>query len=143
MDNYKPALVVGSTFEKMRDKFEGKRFGPWDAKTFEVEDSAFGFVKMQNGATIFIEAAWALHVARSREGQVTLCGTEAGAELVGDGAAAANALRFLGIVLRQVNRLDAIINDTEPYFKPEQAFVVTQILDAAYKSAAEGRAIQL
>jgi predicted dehydrogenase len=39
--------------------------------------------------------------------------------------------------------LDAIINDTEPYFKPEQAFVVTQILDAAYKSAAEGRAIQL
>jgi len=39
--------------------------------------------------------------------------------------------------------LDAILNDTEPYIKPEQAFVVTQILDAVYKSAAEGRAISL
>jgi predicted dehydrogenase len=39
--------------------------------------------------------------------------------------------------------LDAIINDTEPYIKPAEAFVVTQILDAIYKSAAEGRAIQL
>ena len=178
MDNYEPSLVVGTTFEKMRDKFEGNWFGPWDPKTFEVEDSAFGFVKMKNGATIFIESSWALNVARSREGQVTLCGTEAGAELVGDGAAAPNSSIHSGdVVFNQMKYdqqlelvsspvssmikahmgdhgpkvgdaeqdawLDAIVNDTEPYVKPQQAFVVTQILDAIYKSAAEGRAIQL
>ena len=178
MDNYRPALVMGTTFEKMRDKFDGNWFGRWDPKTFEVEDSAFGFVKMQNGATIFIEAAWALNVTRSREGQITLCGTEAGAELVGDGAAAPNSSIHSGeVIFNQIKYnqqlelaptpvspmvkahmgdhgpkvgdaeldawLDALINDTEPYVKPEQAFVVTQILDAIYKSAAEGRAIQL
>jgi len=178
MDNYEPALVVGTTFEKMRDKFDGNWFGPWDPKTFEVEDSAFGFVKMKNGATIFIEASWALNIARSREGQVTLCGTEAGAELVGDGAAAPNSSIHSGDVIFNLIKyneqlelaatpispmvkahmgdhapkvgdaeqdawLDAILNDTEPYIKPEQAFVVTQILDAVYKSAAEVRAISL
>jgi predicted dehydrogenase len=39
--------------------------------------------------------------------------------------------------------LDAVINDTEPYVKPEQAHVVTQILEAVYKSAATGGAIEL
>ena len=34
--------------------------------------------------------------------------------------------------------LNAIINDTEPLVKPEQAFVVTQILEAIYKSAETG-----
>ncbi len=178
MDNYEPAMVLGTTFEKMRDKCEGNWFGPWNPKTFEVEDSAFGLVKMKNGATIFIEAAWALNVARSREGQITLCGTERGAELVGDGAAAPNSSIHSGDVIfnemkydqqlellptpvspmvkahlgehgpkvgdkEQDAWLDAILNDTEPVIKPEQAFVVTQILDAIYRSAAEGRAIQL
>ena len=39
--------------------------------------------------------------------------------------------------------LEAIINDTEPLVKPEQAFVVTQILDNIYKSAREGKEIKL
>ena len=39
--------------------------------------------------------------------------------------------------------LEAILNDKEPLVKPEQAFVVTQILDAIYKSAAEGKEIKL
>jgi predicted dehydrogenase len=178
MDNYEPAMVLGTTFEKMRDKFEGNWFGPWDPKTFEVEDSAFGLVKMKNGATIFIESSWALNVARSREGQVTLCGTEAGAELVGDGAAAPNSPVHSGEVVfnrmrydQQVEEssspvssmikahmgdhgpkvgdaeqeawLNTIIDGAEQVIKPEQAFVVTQILDAIYRSAAEGKAIAL
>lgn len=39
--------------------------------------------------------------------------------------------------------LEAILNDTEPLVKPEQAFTVTQILDAIYQSAREGREIRL
>ena len=38
---------------------------------------AFGFVRMENGATIFLEAAWALNVKDSREAATTLCGTKA------------------------------------------------------------------
>ena len=38
--------------------------------------------------------------------------------------------------------LDAIINDGEPLVKPEQAFMVTKILDNIYRSAAEGHEIK-
>ena len=39
--------------------------------------------------------------------------------------------------------LEAVLNDTEPLVKPEEAFVVTQVLEAIYKSADENREIRL
>ena len=38
--------------------------------------------------------------------------------------------------------LEAIINDTEPLVKPEEALVVTKILDNIYKSASENKEIK-
>ena len=170
MENYKPISCSGSVFQKIGKQPEGpmgNMFGPWDPKTYEVEDSAFGFVKMENGATIFLEASWALNVKDSREAATTLCGTKAGAELIGGmskggeyeliiNKAEHNALMeeriseggsvaFFGSSsnapedLECVQWLDAIINNTEPLCKPEQAFVVTQILDGIYKAAASGK----
>ena len=37
----------------------------------------------------------------------------------------------------------SIINDTEPVVKPEQALIVTEILEAIYKSAQTGKAVTL
>ena len=37
----------------------------------------------------------------------------------------------------------AVINDTEPLVKPEQALVVTQILEGIYKSAKTGEPVYL
>ena len=179
MDNYRPKLVLGSVFQKMKDNPEGNMFGPWDPKTYEVEDSAFGFIKMENGATIYLEASWALNVSRNQEGLVVLCGTKAGAETVGEGAGAPTApvdgpgrivfnsakygelvdtvpmvrmgpgpADFGGDPFRVADAestawLDAIVNNTEPYVKPEQAFMVTRILEAIYRSAETGTAIDL
>ena len=67
MDNYEVESVSGSVFYKMADQVEGNLWGPWDPATYEVEDSAFGFVKMKNGATIFLEASWVLNVVESRK----------------------------------------------------------------------------
>lgn len=82
MDNYEVASVTGVVNYKLGDKPEGNMAGPWDPATFTVEDSAFGFVQFTNGASLFVEAAWALNVQDSREGCVTLCGTEGGADTV-------------------------------------------------------------
>ena len=178
MDNYRPKLVVGSSFQKMKDNFEGNMFGPWDPKTYEVEDSAFGFIKMENGTTIYLETSWALNVSRDLEGLIELCGTKAGAETVGNGAGAPtapvngpgriifNTARFGELVdtapmvrsgpgpadfggepfrvadAESTAWLDAIVNDTEPYVKPEQALMVTRILEAIYQSAETGKAIE-
>ena len=171
MNNYEPKSVSGQVFYKLgrqEDGPAGNVFGPWDPKTFEVEDSAFGLVKMKNGATIYLEASWALNVLKSMEASTTLCGTKAGAEIhhggsypqdeliyntvehnqlmektispagvvdFFEGGAAAEAVR------EQEQWLNAIINDTDPLVKPEQAFVVTQILEGIYKSAETGKEV--
>lgn len=170
MNNYKPASVTGSVFYKMADKFEGNLFGPWDPKTFEVEDSAFGFVKMENGATVFVEASWALNVLESREAATTLAGTEGGAEIHSGMSWKSNEIVFNGAKhgnlveeriteggniaffegasnaaadLEATQWLAAILENKDPLVLPEQAFVVTQILDAIYESARTGKTVYL
>lgn len=171
MDNYEPVSVSGSVFNKLgnlEDAPEGNMFGPWDPKTFEVEDSAFGYIKMKNGSTIFLEASWALNILESKEAATTLCGTKSGAQinagmsypvseliynkahngmLVEERNSSAGAISFFEgegsspEVLEAKQWLEAIIEDKEPLVKPEQAFVVTKILDAIYKSAKTGKEI--
>lgn len=171
MNNYKPKSVSGSVFYKLGhlpEATEGNLFGPWDPETYEVEDSAFGYIKMENGATIFLESSWAINMKESREAATTLCGTKAGAEVIGgmsqegydlvynktsngllteqrlsdsgaiaffEGASASPAM------LEAEQWLKAIIEDKEPLVKPEQAFMVTKILDLIYKSAELGKEI--
>ncbi|WP_142967505.1 Gfo/Idh/MocA family protein [Enterococcus casseliflavus] len=171
MDNYKPKTVFGSVYQKLKDKPEGNMFGSWDPETFETEDSAFGFVKMEDGSTIYLEAAWALNLINPKEAQVTLCGTDGGAEMFGEafndkGYVIFNNIQHGKMVQTQESGaggvfgfsaateleqrdaeatqwIDAILNDTEPLVKPEQAFVVTQILEAIYKSAETGQPVEL
>lgn len=168
MDNYKPKTVNGSVFYKLKDKPEGNMMGPWDPENFDVEDSAFGFIKMENGATIYLEASWALNTTDVREAATTLCGTEGGAEIKAAGLGrgeltinnvkygklfenkpqAAPPIAFFGPnAVTDADKeakqwLEAILNDTEPLVKPEQALVVTQILEAIYKSAETGKLVE-
>ncbi len=171
MDNYEPASVSGSVYYKLgglAEAAEGNAFGAWDPKTYEVEDSAFGMIHMKNGATILLEASWALNVLESREASTTLCGTKAGAEIysgmsypkdelvinrghngqlteerISSGGGVAYFEGSAGDPGTLENRqwLECIANDTQPLVRPEQAYVVTQILEAIYRSAEEGKEI--
>ncbi|MCP3739453.1 Gfo/Idh/MocA family protein [Rossellomorea sp. BNER] len=170
MNNYKPVLVVGSTFQKLKDKPEGNIFGPWNPEEYQVEDSAFGYIKMENGATIMLESSWALNMIRGKEAQVTLCGTEAGAEMFGEAwdnkgyitfnttkynqmmesetSAGSSVAYFEGQevdagFLEAKQWIDAILENKEPLVKPEEAYVVTRILEAIYQSSETGKAIEL
>ncbi|MCI8622453.1 MAG: Gfo/Idh/MocA family oxidoreductase [Provencibacterium sp.] len=163
MDNYKPKMVVGSVFKKLGDQTEtANAFGDWDPKEFTVEDSAFGYIVMENGATIVLEAAWALNTLDVGEAKTSLCGTKAGADMK-DGLRI-NSVKYnrqcvekpdleaRGVAFFDGQEMspadvearcwiDAILHDGEPIVKPEQALVVTQILEAIYRSAAEGKPV--
>ena len=169
MDNYEPESVLGQTFQKLKDNPEGNMFGPWDPKTFETEDSAFGLIRMKNGAVIYLEASWALNILNAKEASVTLCGTKAGAEMVGEqwtnkGYLQINKIEHNNHVttgpsagggifgfsgggsqapqdLEARQWIDAIKKGTEPLVKPEEALVVTQILEAIYESAKTGKVV--
>ena len=73
MDNYEPESVTGSVFRKLADqKDTGNAWGDWDPKEFTVEDSAFGFIKMKNGAVINLEASWALNTLEVDEAKTKI-----------------------------------------------------------------------
>ena len=163
MNNYKPKSVMGSVYHKLgKNENAANAWGPWDPDKFTVEDSAFGFITMENGATISLEASWALNTLDVDEAKCSLSGTEGGADMKDglringedmgnlyttkvelgaggvayyDGASESNA------DLEARLWIDSIINDTEPTVKPEQAYVVTQILEAIYESAKTGKAV--
>lgn len=164
MDNYKPKMVVGTTFEKLKNQKDcGNAWGDWDPKKFTVEDAAFGFIVMENGATIMLESSWALNIRNSKEAITMICGTEGGADMF-DGLninfikngrqcilkpdLTAGGVAFYDgdgdedpSVLEARAWLDAVVNDHEPRTKACQALVVTQILEAIYESAKTGKPV--
>ena len=163
MDNYEPYSVTGSVFRKLADqKNTGNCWGDWDPEKFTVEDSAFGFIKMKNGATVVLEASWALNSLEVDEAKTSLCGTKAGADMK-DGLRI-NSVKYGrqcvekpdmnagGVAfydgasekpedIEQMVFYKAITEDAPLTVKPEQAMVVTQILEAIYESAKENKTI--
>lgn len=173
MNNYEPVSVFGSVFYKLghlEQATEGNAFGPWDPKTYEVEDSAFGMIRMKDGSAINLEASWALNVRESKEASTTLCGTLAGAEInsgmsyphdeliINRGhngvlmdehmAGGGNVAYFQGGTgdpgYEEAKQwLLSILNHTKPLVQPEQAFIVTQILEAIYESGRTGAEVRV
>ena len=168
MNNYEPAMVVGTKYRELADtENAANAWGSWDPKKFTVEDSAFGYIKMKNGATIFLEASWALNTLLANEAKTLLCGTKGGADMLGEGGAlringekysklyteipdlkASGAAFFEGVSDNPAEVearmwIDHVKDDSKPLItKPEQAYVVTQILEAIYKSAATGETVK-
>lgn len=164
MDNYEPKTVLGSAYHKLSSRENAANaWGPWDPEEFTVEDSAFGMITMKNGATVILESSWALNVLEAEEARCTLAGTEAGADMKG-GSLRINGeshgrlytnhveLKTGGVAFYEGRKesdadlearlwIEAVLNDTDPVVKPEQALVVSEILEAIYESAKTGKAI--
>ena len=163
MDNYKPKSVMGSVYHKLSStKNAANAWGSWDPDKFLVEDSAFGFITMQNGATINLEAAWAINLVETAEAQCILAGTKAGADFkgglringeshsalylnkieIGGGGVAYYDGKGTDPALEEARAwINAIRTDTPPVVLPEQALVVSEILEAIYESASTGKAV--
>ena len=163
MNNYKPKMVVGTKYRKLADQTQtANAWGDWDPKEFTVEDSAFGFVVMENGATIILQSSWALNILDANEAAFRLCGTKAGADTL-DGARINGvkygrqyvekpALNAGGVAfydgtsaspsdLDMAQWINAIRTDSDPCVLPEQALCVTRILEAIYTSSETGKPV--
>ncbi|GLO68208.1 MULTISPECIES: Gfo/Idh/MocA family oxidoreductase [Oceanobacillus] len=163
MDNYEPKSVMGTTHHQLGKKKDAANpWGPWNPNEFTVEDAAFGFITMKNGATIILESSWALNSLDVDEAKCSLSGTEGGADMK-------EGLRLHGedlgeLYTKKVNLgpggvafydgdtesdaelearmwIESIINEEEATVLPKEALVVTQILEAIYQSAKTGKAV--
>lgn len=159
-NNYEPEMVVGSVYRKLADnENSANAFGSWNPKEFTVEDSAFGFIRFKNGATVVLKSSWALNKIECVEANCILCGDKAGADML-------DGLRINGekfgktyIIKPDIDEsgvafytgeseepadveanvfYSAVINGTELVVKPEEALKVTEILAAIYESNNNG-----
>ena len=165
MNNYKPRMVVGTRYKKVENPECGNPWGGWgkDENT-TLEDAAFGFIVMENGATITLEATWALNTDEPiPEGSCRLCGSKAAAsirpnqviinkgefgrleeirpDMSAGGVAFYDGVKETPPITEQRRWLDAIENDADPVVLPEQACVVSEILEAISTSARTGEPV--
>jgi len=129
--------------------------------TFDVEDLATVFMRLEGGGTLLVEASWAGHRADGDEFGITLFGTEGGAELRVVDLAPVGDLRIytdedgVGAETRLVvpprkghdvvvaNFLAAIREGDWARHDGAGAAELARVIDACYQSAAEQREITL
>lgn len=151
----KPVWVLGSAYNPI-----GSALAARQGKAFDVEDLAVGLIKFENSATLVLEASWAANIKESEFMETRLYGTKAGlvqrnldetykfeAEifLEKDGAHFDMKLHppYPGTPTAYYHFVDAIVNG-RPHIAPgEEGLLVMEILDALYRSAAEGGPVQI
>ncbi|MEK8129300.1 Gfo/Idh/MocA family oxidoreductase [Paenibacillus filicis] len=165
MNNYKPKVVLGTSYHKLsQTENAANAWGPWDPSKFTVEDSAFGMIVMEDGASIVLESSWALNTLEVDEAKCTLSGTQGGADMKGGlringekhsrlytsevelkagGVAFYDGKAEKDADLEMRRWIEAIDEDKEPVVTPQQAYVVSLILEAIYESSRTGKAVYL
>ena len=164
MNNYEPEMVVGRTHKKLEHPEAGNIWGDNGVSTTPLEESACAFIRMKNGATIMLETSWALDICEPiQEGSCVLCGSREGLQIKNNvlklnkiefdrqtettvdtkagGVAFYSGASGTPQEVEAANWIKAIVNDTDPVVLPEQALVVSEILEAIYESSKTGKPV--
>ncbi len=164
MDNYEPEMVVGKTHKKIEHPEAANMWGDEGVSTSELEEAACGFIRMKNGATIILETSWALNTINTvEEGSCELCGTKGGLQIINNrltinyakydklsteevdtgnrGVAFYAGKKYTPPQAECMSWYDCLRNDKTPVVTPEQALVVSQILEAIYVSSETGKPV--
>ena len=119
--------------------------GSWDPKKYGVEDFGVGLVRFKNGATLVLEASWALNIAEDQFSTM-LCGTKGGMqssplklirEEFGSLTVASPELLSGGAGHNEEIRafVECITKDTIEPVPAAQAIITQRILDGIYASS--------
>ncbi len=164
MNNYEPAVVLGKTHKKLEHPEAGNIWGDNGVSSTPLEEAACAMIVMKNGATIMLETSWALNTAEPiAEGSCVLCGSRAGLQIKNDklklnkvelnrqettevDTSAGGVNFYAGVeetpaLVEIRNWIKAVVEDTDPVVLPEQAYVVSQILEAIYTSSKTGKPV--
>lgn len=152
MGNPEPVRVSASLQRHFGQRPEIARMfrNVWDPARFDVEDFAVALVHFANGATLLLRSSWAAHIEK-QVFNVTLCGDEAGATthppvIYRNREGIPADERLLVTETRMYERemahwVQVLRGEAEPAVRPEETINVQRILDAAYRSHAEGREV--
>ena len=165
MGHPRPITVTGAVYAKFGP--DARRLGGWGGHRFttpghfDVDDLGTALIRFENGAALVLEASWAGYSGPAQ--CIQLFGDAGGAEIFPERFGREQPLRLYGDVGDAPSEtvptlprsrasaherliedwVDCIKNDESPLVTPEQGVLVTQILEAIYRSAKEGREVRL
>ncbi len=159
-----PEVVIGTTYNKFKDRAVDGGWPPIESRirdkktgVFDVEDLASGYIKLSNGATLFVEASWAGNCQPGLK--TTIMGTKAGAEIP-DPLNPQNPVRIyseINGILTDITPslpkaspyqeeidhfVECVREDKEPITRKEEVISVIKIIEGIYKSAETGKVIR-
>ena len=164
MNNYEPKMVLGRTHKKLEHPEAGNIWGDNGVSTTPLEEAACAMIVMKNGATIMLETSWALNTEQPiAEGSCRLCGSKGGLSIINDklvlnkveynrqnttavdtsagGVAFYSGAKVTPAVTEAHNWIKAVVENKAPVVLPEQAYVVSRILEAIYTSSKTGEPV--
>ncbi len=154
MGHPEPISVSGSTYNVIAKELARKQ-----RKAYSVEDLACGIVKFANGATLMVEASWALNIDQPDEMFTLLCGTKGGlvqknirggydfmAEIYTEEGGNLYTKKLDQALVRAPSAysefISSIIEKRPPSASGEHGLKVMKILDGLYKSAETGKEVR-
>lgn len=139
----------------------------WDNRSFDVDDMSVGMIKMKSGAVINLKAAWAVNIdedaGANGNASVLLAGTKGGLNTIDSQVrlnhviANRKTVSYIGAApvskiwttANDPNKkskeaeiwIDALNGKRDLFVTAEQAYVVSRILDAIYRSSETGKPV--
>ncbi len=154
MGHPKPTAVSGKTYTKFGNRKDVLGLmGQWNVDTFTVEDFAVALVRFENGATMEVESSFAANIENDVM-DIKLLGDKGGASLSPLKIYTEKNKTLYDITPVHLPRLasheenikkfvQALRDGGQPPVTGEEGLMVTEIIDAIYKSSDENREVQL
>jgi predicted dehydrogenase len=151
----KPAWVMGATYNPL-----ATRLAKLARKKYSVEDLAVAQIKFTNGATLLVEASWALNQKERERMETSLYGTQGGltqrnlnegyefeAELYkeSEGCQFDQKLHppVPAVKCAQYHFVESILTNQPHIATGEEGLIVMELLDAIYESARTGLPVKI
>jgi len=157
LDDFQVASVSGAVSGHIGRRHWGE--GGWGKseidprKIFDVDDRALALLKMKNGATIYLEVAWASFQEQDDVHGIDLFGDKAGVHWppakifmpAKDGFVVEQLKPITPPwpIERMVHFMECVALGKKPLVPPQESYKVQKVLDAIYRSSQTGREVRL
>jgi predicted dehydrogenase len=151
----KPTEVSGRTYNQLSmQKDQVNEWGTINPTTFEVEDHAAAFIRLENGATVMLETSWAANIAHDEE-TISISGTKGGLEVfplrvnkAENGVLLNSDVTWMPEdkpfeILQAEHFVDCCLGNAAPLSNPYESMFVSSIIESVYESSKIGRSIQI
>lgn len=149
-----PDYVAAGTHQRIGNRPGIGLMGNWNHESFTIEDSAFGFIRFKNGATLNLETSFALNTKEESLMNVHLFGEKAGAsvfplQVYTETETALTNMEFPN--LQSIDKwhdsifdfVDSCVQGRQPISKAKEGIIIQQIIDAMYRSSETGKPVIL